>query len=170
MSTRNPTSWTQYNDESKLLARQRITTTIPSTVADDQVYVLDAPSLILSSCFVPLDTDDTGGYRLMPLYYAGMKNMAGVSGVTTTNYKWAVYAWAGDAAITEFKVKLNVGATTSIITVNSSMTTKMWRGLSSSVAWPVIESQIQLSMYVTVGGGAGKYIYVAGLMVFAEET
>jgi endonuclease YncB( thermonuclease family) len=172
MSTRNPASWTTFNDESKVLSRQRIITTVPTAVANDQVFCLDAPQMFLSSSFVPWDTDDTGGYRQVGIYVANTKRMCDVlPAATTVNCKWAVYAWAGDAAITEFKVKLGNGTTDSEQTINASLTTKKWRGFSSSVAWGAeTHASFTLSAYVTGTGGVGKYIYIAGLMAYSEET
>lgn len=171
MSTRNPTGHAGYKDESLLYNRQRIVTATPTSVANDQVWILDAPQMILSDCFVPWRTATNGSYQTIKTVKVMLKNMADVlPAATTVNCSWAMLAWAGSASITEFALRITDGTTASTQTINANLTDKLWRS-TGTPQWATGSAvTLTLSAQVTGGSDPARFIYVAGIYLQCDES
>lgn len=172
MAARNPTDYVAWYNETKIIPRAQIIYTVPSSVADDQAFILDQEELIVSDCFVPFRTT-SAAFVTVGVYHTDSKDMCGVVGVSNNEISHAVVflAWNSDGATTG-----EVRLTSTLATASTSYTYSVLVG-DSAAAWrgagamniKTNGNEDTLTLEARVTGGAGA-IYVAGLGVFAAET
>lgn len=170
MATRNPTSLDLTRDLSSLRSRQYVKGALPSLIADDQVYILDAPQLILSHGFNVI-RNQSAAYTTVRTLKVHMKRMSDVlPAASTISCKMAVYAWTNNASITTYKVQVTDGSGSMVATVSASTTTKQWTLSTASTFDTTAACQLNINVESTVGDAAGRYVYIAGLIIYSEET
>jgi len=170
VSTRNPTSLDLTRDLSGLRSREYVKSALPSAIADDQVYILDAPQLIFSDCFDVI-RNQSAAYTTVRTLKAHMKRMSDVlPAATTISCKMAVLAWTSTASITTYKVQVTDGSGDMVATVAASTTTKQWTLSTASTFDTTQAIQLNINIESTVGDAGGRYVYLAGLLIYSEET
>jgi hypothetical protein len=170
MSARNPTTYNQFADEAQIEQREQITTTTPSAVADDQVFVLDQQELIVSHC--GLSVEAPTGTHLLGDFKLDSKDMCDVAGVSNNEIAHSVQAYGrvsagGTTGTVTITSTLATGSTSCTVTFSS--TTAAWVAASGTMNIKSNANEDTISTVVARTAGAG-YVCVYGIAIVADET
>lgn len=170
MSARNPTDFNHFVDLSALRAGELITTTVPSQVVDDQMFILDKSEMTV--CMAGIFAYEFGGSFVDKfILYVDAKDMCSEANVTNDEISCTVYAATclGPSGI-EGRLRL-----TSTAVANNSVTQTFttynpfnYESVGTlNLKTNGNENTITVSLAST---GGFDYAYLLGLLIVADET
>lgn len=173
MTARNPTGFTQWIDHRAFASTGPILASKYDSVLSDQVYVLDAPAVIVSDNSPRVRLADTDiGWITVLRYYPKTKDMCGaVITNNETSHEWCAMVWTSGGGTGEIRVtSAAVASPTSTILIPSS-TTPTWRGFGTfNIPAQGSEELLTIDMRHDPAAVAGEELYCGGIGVFALET
>jgi hypothetical protein len=172
MSARNPTDFNAFVDMSQLRGGEKVTTTSPSSVVDDQMFILDKAEMVICAPGLFYSETVTGSWVQQTIFYVDCKDMCGVDGVTNNEIECSVFAQAwcdgGDG-----KIRITSGA----VANNDINITNVGSVVPSD--YPLFESVGTLNLKtngtentitVYLQAGAADTTFLHGLFIVANET
>ena len=180
MAARNPTAYTQWIDESALVSGQPILEATPDAILNDQEFILDQPTLVMSWTGGWPFHSNAGAYATMTRFYARCKDICGEAGFATNEIGCQVYlrCWVDSTSCAGDLRLVNVNApavadTTSTISFStaSGIYTPTWIFAGADVMNMKsggIENEIEMQMRVTAGSPAE--INCNGIAIIAPVT
>ncbi len=169
MGARAPSDYDFSYDESDVVTGETIITTVPSVVVDNQQFILDHESLVLTDCFWhPVTSLSVGGaYKTIARYYVH-HDLCGVT--ASSNVVAAFYCYA--AVGTSFTVALeyrNVsgGPLTQALAVASPAATPTWRGFTTPIAMKT-DGEEEIWVKIKRDAGAGNPV-VNGFAIYRTK-
>lgn len=172
MSVRNPTTYNQFVDEAEIERREQITTTVPSEVTDDQVYVLDQRELVVSHCGPSAEYGGTNNGFTVGEFMLDSKDMCDVASVSNNEIPHSVQVYGrvssgGTTGTVTVTSLLASGTATATVTLNS--TTAAWVKAAATMNIKTNANEDTISTSIARTGGAG-FVCVYGISIVADET
>lgn len=172
MSARNPTTYNQFVDESEIERGDQITTTTPSAVADDQVYILDQQELIVSHCGPSAEYGATDNGRGVGEYKLDSKDMCDVAGVSNNEIAHSVQVYGrvssgGTTGTVTVTSTLASGSASAVVTLSSTSAAWVKAAATMNIKSNANEDTITTAIARTAGTG---FVCVYGIAIFADET
>lgn len=164
MAVRAPTDFTRWLDQRALLPKSPVVTTVPSLVADDQSYIIDARELVILDLFPPRKV--TGGSTEIMRYYVDTKDECG-TGTGAYTHEYAVLLGNDDGASTgAVTVKTNADAGGTTLTVDAGDNPMVWDYNSIDLNGNGNEECVIVELARTAGAGG---VYVAGFALWTYD-
>jgi hypothetical protein len=180
MALYNPSTFTTYVNDGAMRPGNQIITTQPSNVASDQLFVLDAPALVVTHNFVVFSSV-AAAYETIATYLCDAKDMCGDPTTGLANYDQAnneivadFYAYcAVSNGTTRGTIRLSSTASASSngdVSVDGGAggTTWAWRG-PAQMRIKTNNNEETLTLKIQRDAGAGD-VYIAGIALQASIT
>lgn len=167
MSARNPTAFATWVDQTAFVPGRIVRSFEVEQVVEDQLYVLDAPQLLISDHFVARRvTTASPTYAEVGRYRLHATDKCNVDGADVVCIAY-VYAWSDGTGVSTIRATASDSTDTRTHSLLATDTTPQWYEMGTIDLSPdgTLE-QILLEATIT----AGTAIFVGGFALIAEET
>jgi len=167
MAVRNPTAITKYIDEEVFLPGLPIIADEPDSVQTDMVYVLDAPHLVISDFFWPIElvvNSDGAGALIGTWIQNGLDMCGDDSYATEVTLKVSARVWVDATHTGNINVITNGDSDNTTFTNN----TPAWISTYLSMGYDCDDDQetVEVDIWCSTGDGAYDKVYIDALVAW----